>query len=360
MNIDPKRLGAEGRTAEDADYRGSRFSDVHSAVFANPYYLVWGAPDEPPLPVYGVRLRTALRGLLKRRWHFQAASDRTVDSRADLRWGADRLGFRRILHTNGVCLSGTWSIDRSAEAEAANYSGYFSPGKSGLVIARYSVCCTETRRDRYRSLSMVGKLYPTTDPGHETALKPASFITQEDLGGSRSHQIADVELRNAPDVTPWRRGSALPVFLVTGIVLRRTDVQNTIRQLYEVAELGVPAGGVVRTPTFMRLVTDPVDGGDDRTDLDFRDEILGRIYDRGNPKGRRTLTFHIEVSDTGTQHGLLRMRRHITDWRRIGRIDFNEAVASYNGDFVLHYHHPAWRRDRNDPSTVVRRPPGQR
>jgi hypothetical protein len=144
------------------------------------------------------------------------------------------------------------------------------------------------------------------------------------------------------------------VFLVTGIVLSRTDVQNTIRQLYEVAELGVPAGGKVSTPVFMRLVTDPVDG-DDNPDLDFRDEILGRIYKRGDPTPRGKLTFHIEVSDTGTQHGLLRVRRRITDWRRIGRIDFTDAVASYNGDFVLHYPHPAWRTDPNDRSTVVRR-----
>jgi hypothetical protein len=353
MNFDPKRLGPEGLTARDVDYRGSRFAEVRDAVFSNPYYLIWGARDEPPLPVFGVRLRFALRGLLKRRWQFQAASDRSIDSRADLRWGSDRLGFRRILHANSVCLTGQWSID--ASPEASRYSGYFSPGKSGLVIARYSVCCTETRRGRYRSLSMVGKLYPTLNPDDPTVFTPATFITQEDLGGSRSQQIADVELRNAPDVTPWRRGSALPVFLVTGIVLRRTDVQNTIRQLYEIAELGVPAGGKVSTPVFMRLVTDRVAGGNDNPDLDFRDEILGRIYDRGDPNPHRVLTFHIEVSDTGTRHGLLRVRNHITDWRRIGRIDFTAAVASYNGDFVLHYPHPAWRTNPNDRSTVVRR-----
>jgi len=50
---------------------------------------------------------------------------------------------------------------------------------------------------------------------------------------------------------------------------------------------------------------------------------------------QRTLTFHVEVSDTGFQHGLLRMRREISGWQRIGRIEFTQAVASYNGDFVL-------------------------
>jgi hypothetical protein len=353
MIFNSKRLGPERLIPEDLRYEGSRFADVRAAVLDNPYYLVWGAPGAPPLPVYSVRLRYALRGLLQRRWQFQAASDRAVDSRADLRWGPDRLGFRRILHANGVCLIGKWTIDGP---ETSPYSGYFGPGSRGLVVARYSVCCTETRRDRYRSLSMVGKLFPTVDPNDPATLKPASFITQEDLGGSKSHRISDVELRNAPDVTPWRRGSALGVFLVTALVLRRTDVKTTIRQLYEIAGLGVPKGGTIATPTFMRLVTDPADGGDDHPDLDFRDEILGRIYDRGNPTPNRTLTFHVEVSDTGTRRGLVRLRRDITNWRRIGRIEFNEAVASYNGDFVLHYPHPAWRTDPARPSSVVRNP----
>ena len=29
--------------------------------------------------------------------------------------------------------------------------------------------------------------------------------------------------------------------------------------------------------------------------------------------------------------------------------------ASYNGDFVVHFRHPTWRKDRNDPTTAVRR-----
>jgi hypothetical protein len=351
MIFDSKRLGPEQLTADDLRYEGSRFADVRAAILANPYYLTWGGPGEPPLPVYAVGLRYALRGLLWRRWHFQAASDRAVDSHADLRWGSDRRGFRRILHANAVCLTGMWSIDGPDESP---YSGYFRSGSRGLVIGRYSVCCTETRRGRSRSLSLVGKLFPTVNSDDPAVYRPANFITQEDLGGSRSRHISDVELRNAPDVTPWRRGSAIGVFLATAVVLRRTDVETTIRQLYEVAELGMPKGAAITTPTFMRLVTDAAGGGDGDPDLDVRDEILGRIYDRGDPTARRTLTFHIEVSDTGATRGLLRLRRDITGWRRIGRIEFTEAAASYNGDFVLHYRHPAWRNDPNDPSSVVR------
>jgi hypothetical protein len=34
-----------------------------------------------------------------------------------------------------------------------------------------------------------------------------------------------------------------------------------------------------------------------------------------------------------------------TNWNEIGEIEFAEAVASYNGDFVIHFHHPVWRDD---------------
>jgi hypothetical protein len=37
-----------------------------------------------------------------------------------------------------------------------------------------------------------------------------------------------------------------------------------------------------------------------------------------------------------------------------GTITFDRAVISYNGDFVIHFHHPTWRDDQNDPATATR------
>ena len=89
--------------------------------------------------------------------------------------------------------------------------------------------------------------------------------------------------------------------------------------------------------------------------LDFRDEIMRQIFDRGDRVPKRRLTFHIDVTDAGTTSGPpFRLRRRFTGWRRIGALIFDDAVASYNGDFVLHFHHPTWRIDRNDPSTGTR------
>jgi len=35
-------------------------------------------------------------------------------------------------------------------------------------------------------------------------------------------------------------------------------------------------------------------------------------------------------------------------------LTFTAAVASINGDRVIHFHHPTWRADPNDPSTATR------
>ena len=110
-----------------------------------------------------------------------------------------------------------------------------------------------------------------------------------------------------------------------------------------------------RAPTFMRLT---VAAGQPRiagAGLDFRDEVMAQIYDRGDPAPRRTLTFDIAVTDDGETHGTaLRERRTFRNWRRIGAITFDRAAASYNGDFVIHFRHPTWRDDQNDPATATR------
>ena len=41
----PHGLGPEGITAEDRAYAGSTFQEVREALFANPYYPVWGGPE---------------------------------------------------------------------------------------------------------------------------------------------------------------------------------------------------------------------------------------------------------------------------------------------------------------------------
>lgn len=346
-------FGPELTTNEDRTYRGSRFSEVRDAIFANPYYgAVWPGPGDESIPRAKVTNRSVFAGILPfgKPFFFGQAAARTVDSHADLRWGADGKGFRRLVHPNGICLTGLWEI-----TEETPYSGYFVKGKEALIVGRYSTCCTETRRGHTRSLSLVGKLFPTTDQEHKEPLRTANFITQQDFGGDHTDYINDAETRNAPDTSFWRRGSGIPILLLTGIVLMRADKEATIRQLHEIAELGRLPNQPMCAPKFMRLVVASDQPRIEGEELDFRDEILAQIYDPGDPTPRRTLTFHIEVTDEGWVRGAqILVRRTFKNWHRIGKITFEKAVASVNGDRVIHFHHAHWRGDRNDPATAVR------
>lgn len=344
-------LAANQFTEEDRRYAGSRFSDVVTALFANPYQRVWGGAGEPPLPVQKVTFRRVFGAFVTfGPDQFFRASERTLDSGADLRWGPDGKGFRRLVHPNGVCLIGRWRITEQTE-----YTGYFSSGSEALVIARYSTCCTETRRGQSRSLSLVGKLYPTTDPNHVEPLRTANFITQDDIGGSRTEFINDVELRNAPNTTITHRGGGFAVLLKIGLTFGRVDRQPSMRQLYPIAELGKPDATPTRAPEFMQLLVAPGQPRVQGASLDFRDEVMAQIFDRGDPAPRRSLTFDIEVTDQGTTSGpAFRERRTFRGWRRIGTLTFDNAVVSRNGDFVIHFGHPTWRTDRNDPRTATR------
>src|SRR6185436_10368520 len=323
-------VGAERFSDEDRLYAGSRYRDVVDALLANPYQKVWGREGEPPLPDTDVTIKTVFGGLLSRGRppRFERASERSLDSAADLRWGPDRKGFRRFLHPDGVCLLGRWQI-----SEDTPYTGYFSRGSSALV----------------------GTLFPTTDPDHAAPLRTANFITQEDIGGTNTVSINDAELRNAPDVTVFRRGPAGTILIKVASVFQRVDQQPTIRQVYPIAELGKPADRPTRAPQFMRLRVAPGQPVIPGATLDVRDEVMAHIFDRGDPAPKRTLTFTIETTDEGKTSGSpFRVRRTFANWRRIGTMVFDNAVISYNGDAVIHFTHPTWREDRNDPSTATR------
>src|SRR6185503_16435156 len=320
--------------------------------FMNPYQKVWGRQDEPPLPAQDTTIKSVFGGLLSigKPSRFQHASERTLDSGADLRWGPDRKGFARLLHPHGVCLTGRWQI-----TEDSPYSGYFARGSTALVVARYSSGAGGNRRGHVRSLALVGKLFPTVEPDHSVPLRTANFITQEDIGGARTESINAALLRNAPDVTVFRRGAAGTLLVRVASVFRRVDQEPTIRQVYPIAELGKPASEPTRAPAFMQLLVapgHPVIPGDR---LDYRDEIMAQIFDRGDPVPKRALTFTINVTDEGKTHGTpFRVRRTFGNWRQIGQLVFDNAVASYNGDAVIHFTHPTWRGDRNDPATATR------
>jgi hypothetical protein len=136
------------------------------------------------------------------------------------------------------------------------------------------------------------------------------------------------------------------------MVFKRVDKEPA--QRHQIAELDKPADELTRSPKFMRLAVAPEQPRIEGDALDFRDEVMAQIFDRGDPAPKRTLSFNIEVTDEGSTHGLALSQHVNSNWRRIGRLIFDNAVVSYNGDFVIHFNHPTWRDDRNEPSTATR------
>lgn len=342
----------QGMTDEDRAYRGSTYSEVREALYANPYRD--GQSGEVPgaLPMFNSTIRNAWAGTLPCTGpnQLELTTARSVDSRAGLRWGPDRKGFRRILAPNGICILGTWKI-----TEDKPYTGYFQNGSNGLFIGRYSTDGSGTRRGQRRSLSLAGKIYPTMDPNHETPLTPASLVSQEDFGGMPTGYINDAELRNEPNVTIHRRGIYSLVMLRAGMLFSRKDKEPEVRQLYEIAELGKPECEPTISSRHMLLKMADGQTRVEGNDLDFRDEIYAHIFEPGNPKTTGTINFDISVSNTGRGRGIPGYRRvNVTDWLRIGRVTITEAISSYNADHVVQFRHPGWRNARNDSSTSIR------
>jgi hypothetical protein len=342
--------GPQETTAEDRAYRGSRYAEVRDALYENPYRGGASGQEPGPLPMYKSTIRNVWGGLFRAENKFRQAAARTIDSRADLRWGPDRKGYRRIIAPNGICVLGTWEI-----TEDNPYTGFYTKGSKGLTIGRFSSDGNETRRGQRRSISLGLKVYPTTDPNHPEPLVPGSLIVQENLGGMWTQHMNDAELVNAPSVHAHRRGIYILIMLRANMIFPRLDKVGDSRQVFEVAELNKPADIPTNAPEHLLLKITPGQRHIEGRDLDFRDEIYAHMFNPGDAEPTGAMDFDISVSSYGRRSGIPGLSRvTVQDWQRIGRVRFTEAVCSYNGDHVIHFHHPGWRDDRNDPSTYIR------
>ncbi len=224
--------------------------------------------------------------------------------------------------------------------------GYFTKGSRGPVIARASTGRADTAEGTLRTSGIAGTLYPKLDERHEDLLNPAHFFVQDTLSGTRFARIADVAMANAPSVRLLDNlGDASRTFR-PGPDLRDVDDETAVRD-------------ATNAPQFMRLT---VPDQSSYVDADVRDEVLAHIYDRGDRTPRRSLVFDIAVANEGRRVGDLVTGREfvVTDWQTIGRLTFENAVVSCNGDFVLHFHRPPFRRigtTRRPPSAWTGRRP---
>jgi hypothetical protein len=127
-------------------------------------------------------------------------------------------------------------------------------------------------------------------------------------------------MTNHPTTT--LRVSGLAIGAAAAQAFSSADRNPTVRQVYEVAELGMADPSGSHTPDYLMVQAAP---GQRVDAADFRDELS--LANRG---GR--LRFDIFVA--GNEKEL---------WNRIGYIEFTQDVVSETCDHRLHFHHPRWR-----------------
>jgi hypothetical protein len=295
--------------AHAGSYEGSTFEDVWSAATEGPYAT---------LPAYKVTTASFFDILGDK---LQKAASRTLLNESDV-----LPPFRKLLHANGVCLAGTWSI-----TEDSPYSGYFAKGAEGLIVARASSALSETKRGEKRSFGLAGKIFPTL--GRNVQAKTANFFVIDNLGGTFTPSYLDTSMTN--DISALKLGPAnAPNLLVAAAAGRALKAAEDalgggnpfVRQLYPISELGIEDKSSAVTPRLLRIQGEP--GARDPIE-DFRDELA--VAHPGQP-----LVFTIEVSSSADVTKAV--------WTPIGQMTFTEASASLGCDQRVHFAHPAWRK----------------
>lgn len=294
-----------------ASYEGSKVSDVWDVTSLIRYNAL------PQIKVNMKRLKKWGQNKLEQ------SANRTLDNRSDV-----LPYFEKLVHANGVCLRGTWSI-----TEKTPYSGYFKNGAKGIIISRASSALSKTQKGDNRSLGLAGKIYPTLDINHNQNLKTANFFTIDDLAGTKISQFSKTSLTNEPEVTP----SIGSIFLIkmamfVGKIFNRVDENPNIRQLWQISSLGVNDIEKVKTPMWMRLRAKR-----DSKKLiakDFRNEFKENIEQNGE------MNYDIEVAGE-----LSKEWGQKQEFKKVGTINFTEYVTSEGCDHRLHFNHPKYRKD---------------
>jgi hypothetical protein len=249
-----------------------------------------------------------------------AASKRTLVERADY---FDRI--EKMVHANGVCVSGEWNI-----SENSGYSGYFANGSQGLFVGRISVALGNTTSAGRRGFGLAGKIFPTMDPNQK--VKTTNFFVVDVLSGTNAQRFLDVSLTNNPPLTlsPDIAGVMLKIFPA----FRSADSSPTFRPITPISQMGV--SGKPNSPVYLRLSPEAATAKNNQPD--FRQEIIEAFR-----KNNGQLNFNIDVSRTTND------RLASKGWSRIGQIRLNQVDVSYGCDRRLHFNHP-----KNDKSNELK------
>lgn len=228
--------------------------------------------------------------------------------------------FDKLAHPNGICFAGTWNIHANNK-----FSGYFKKGSKALMIVRASTAMSNTKRGQLRAFGFAGKIFPTMNPKQVLQDNTANFFLIDDLGGTRVEHYTDVALTNEPSTSIT--SAVLKSFLYVIKVARtfsQVDKNPSIRQVYEISELGESNKADVITPRWMKVEAKQ---GQTVDEDDFRNELKIAKNEK--------LVFTISVASEEIDNK--------KDWKNIGTITLDTSVVSKSCDHRLHFHHPKWK-----------------
>jgi hypothetical protein len=282
-------------------FAASSFNQVKDVVFNNLY-------ESNQLPQYEVTAKNFVVNGFNR---LLDRATRTLNETNDY-----YPKFDKLVHANGICFSGVWTITKDNP-----YSGLFKKGSRALFIGRASAATSATTNEHKRSLGFAGKIFPTMDP--TLSVETANFFVIDNLMGKRTQHYLETKMTNKPKLG-FQIGSigfALKVFNV----FKKLDQNPGYRPVYPIAEAGLINNEAVSSPKFFMIKADSETVLNE--EADFRHELSVENY---HPHG---IVFNILVNDsTGDVDS--------SEWIKIGDIFANESVVSSGCDRQLHFHHP--------------------
>lgn len=296
------------------DYRGSSFQEIVDVLNDESVPLTtsrqrdeFALYKQPTLPRYPMNAKSLfMQGSVA----LERDAIRTTSERFDY---YDHLPKK--LHPNGVCVTGTWTIDKQTP-----YSGYLASKAKGLFVGRISVAMQEVTKDHKRGFGIAGKIFPTMN--EQEIVPTGNFFTVDVLMGTRAQRVLEVKTTNEPEM--GFDFSLIGLGLKIASALIKGDDNPMFRPLTQVASLD--NASAIKQPKWIRL--SPSSHLKKNDESDFRAEIIRALAEN------KILTYEIAVSETTKD------RESIKGWRSIGQLRIDRALVSYGCDRRLHFSHP--------------------
>jgi FlaG/FlaF family flagellin (archaellin) len=223
----------------------------------------------------------------------------------------------KLLHANGVCITGQWQA-----TESSKYTGLFSKGSTGLFVGRVSVTLSGTQYSENRGFGIAGKIFPTMDKNEN--VKTANFFSIEVLLGLKKQYFMNAAMTNEPET--GFDFSLIGMGLKIASAFSFADNNPGFRPLYPISESNLLQNQTAVTPHWFRLKA--ANNQIINNETDFRNEVAKAIFDN------KHLIINVEVSDQSND------RNNNSVWKKIGILDIDESIVSYGCDRRLHFPHP--------------------